>query len=137
MVLLVEDSTADALLTKMALGKTETAPRVEWVKHGGEALERLEALLSEQAALPALILLDLQMPVMDGETFLHRLREHPDLSALPVVVLTTSEDPHEVKRVYGLCANAYLVKPVRAADYADVLGSLDEFWLRTAKLPIS
>lgn len=134
-ILLTEDSEPDAVLTQRALRKVESTPRVHREVHGQAALAHLERCLADGSSLPVLVLLDLHMPVMTGDEFLEKLRAHPDLCHLPVVVLTTSNNPAEVRRTYQRGANAYLVKPVRAARLTEMMSRLDRFWLDAVELP--
>ena len=135
-ILLVEDSEPDAVLTRLALARLANPPQTRRAEHGREALDLLARCLDEGATLPSVILLDLHMPVLDGPGFLTALRANPDLSHLAVVVLTTTSDPAEVRNAHKLGANAFLVKPVYPEKYAEMMVTLDEFWLQQASLPI-
>jgi chemotaxis family two-component system response regulator Rcp1 len=87
------------------------------------------------APCPDLILLDLNMPKMDGREVLARVKAHPRLKSIPVVVLTTSEAEADIVSSYELMASCYLTKPGELADFENLVKSLNDFWLTSAKLP--
>jgi DNA-binding NarL/FixJ family response regulator len=124
-LLLVEDDEVDVLSLERALARLPAAFPIEVARHGEAALQWLR---SENHPLPFLILLDINMPRMNGHEFLAELRRDPALRTLPVAVLTTS--PHEADRdrLYQLGIMAYLVKPTRSEEYVEMLRSLAEFW---------
>lgn len=124
-LLLVEDDEVDVLSLERALARLPAAFPIEVARHGEAALQWLR---SEGHPLPFLILLDINMPRMNGHEFLAELRRDPMLRTLPVAVLTTS--PHEADRdrLYQLGIMAYLVKPTRSEEYVEMLRSLAEFW---------
>lgn len=124
-LLLVEDDEVDVLSLERALARLPAAFPIEVARHGEAALEWLR---SENHPLPFLILLDINMPRMNGHEFLSEMRRDPALRTLPVAVLTTS--PHEADRdrLYQLGIMAYLVKPTRSEEYVEMLRSLAEFW---------
>jgi DNA-binding NarL/FixJ family response regulator len=124
-LLLVEDDEVDVLSLERALARLPAAFPIEVARHGEAALQWLR---SEGHSLPFLILLDINMPRMNGHEFLAELRRDPQLRTLPVAVLTTS--PHEADRdrLYQLGIMAYLVKPTRSEEYVEMLRSLAEFW---------
>lgn len=124
-LLLVEDDEVDVLSLERALARLPAAFPIEVARHGEAALQWLR---SESHSLPFLILLDINMPRMNGHEFLAELRRDPVLRTLPVAVLTTS--PHEAdrERLYQLGIMAYLIKPTRSEEYVEMLRSLAEFW---------
>ena len=124
-LLLVEDDEVDVLSLERALARLPASFPIEVARHGEAALQWLR---SEGHPLPFLILLDINMPRMNGHEFLAELRRDPMLRTLPVAVLTTS--PHEADRdrLYQLGIMAYLVKPTRSEEYVEMLRSLAEFW---------
>lgn len=135
-ILLVEDCDADAHLTERALLKGKIENKLHRVKDGVEAM----AYLNQQAPFataprPDLILLDLNMPRMDGKAVLKQIGDDPSLRLIPVVVLTTSDHDTDVLESYGLNTNAYIVKPVDAEQFFAVIQKTHEFWLRVVKLP--
>ena len=130
-ILLVEDSPADAELTQEALLEYAVANSIDWVKDGAEALDFLfcrgiyEGRVFEA---PAVILLDLKLPKIDGLEVLRTIRATPHLQALPVVVLTSSREEKDLLCGYSHGANAYVVKPVDGAGFIKAVGSLGVFW---------
>jgi two-component system, chemotaxis family, response regulator Rcp1 len=135
-VLLVDDNPADTDLTREILASWRPDCRLNAVSDGLEAsslLHRQEP--GSQSSLPALIILDLNLPGKDGRAVLHELKSDPNLSKIPVVVFTTSQANSDVLRSYELGANCYLRKPGNLADYRAVVQSMADFWLGYATLP--
>ncbi len=135
-ILLVEDSDADAMLTKRALVKGKIDNSMHRVCDGVEAMAYLrgEGQYTGQA-LPDLILLDLNMPRMDGKQVLKEIGRDESLKRIPVVVLTTSDHDTDILDSYGLNTNAYIVKPVDTQQFFAVIQKTHDFWLRVVKLP--
>ena len=130
-VLLVEDSANDAELTLEAFAETGLANEVVWVRDGREALDYLHqegAFANRPAGLPAVVLLDLKMPRVDGLQVLEQVKQHPRLKSVPVVMLTSSREEADLARSYGLGVNAYVVKPVGFAQFVQALKELGLFW---------
>ncbi|MFJ6700620.1 response regulator [Streptomyces sp. NPDC091272] len=127
-VLLVEDDMADAMLIEEALSERGTRNLVQ-VTDGVAALEHLRAA---DTARPDLIVLDLNMPRMNGRELLKVLKTDEDLQAIPVVVLTTSTAPDDVTGAYSSHANAYVTKPVNLQEFEQAVQSIDAFYLDTA-----
>lgn len=135
-ILLVEDSETDAELTCMALKQGKLQNKVNHVRDGVEAMEYLHAQGQyANATRPDLILLDLNMPKVDGREVLKRIREDDNLKVIPVVVLTTSSHDKDILESYGLAANNYIVKPVDLNSFFRVVKEINNFWLRVVKLP--
>lgn len=124
-LLLIEDDEVDVLSVQRGLARLPARFRVEVAHHGEEALRWLR---SGDHAAPFLILLDINMPRMNGHEFLAELRRDPALRTLPVVVLTTSPHDADRDRLYQLGITAYLVKPTTSEEYVEMLRSLAEFW---------
>ena len=135
-ILLVEDNPADVRLTEEVLKDGRILNRVNVVNDGIEAMEFLRRQ-GRYADMPRqdLVLLDLNLPRMDGRDVLAAMRDDPELSGIPVVVLTTSSDEHDVLRAYDLHANCYITKPVKLDDFVTVLRSIEDFWLTVVRLP--
>ncbi len=130
-VLLVEDSPNDAELTLEAFAETGLANEVVWVRDGREALDYLHqegAFANRPAGLPAVVLLDLKMPRVDGLQVLEHVKNHPRLKSVPVVMLTSSREEADLARSYGLGVNAYVVKPVGFPQFVQALKELGLFW---------
>jgi CheY-like chemotaxis protein len=135
-VLLVEDDPGDVLMTREAFEDNKVANRLSVVSDGVSALEflRKEGEYAD-APTPDLILLDLNLPRMDGREVLQALKGDDELRRIPVVVLTTSEAEEDVLRSYALHANAYVTKPVDFDRFIDVVRQIDEFFVSVVRLP--
>ena len=103
---------------------------LEFAYHGREAMKMLTEPL---ATLPDIVLLDVNMPGMDGFELLAAIRKDPKLKLIPVVVLSSSANEADIQRAYALGANAYMPKPME--DFLDLVGDFDRFWLKRARLP--
>lgn len=135
-ILLVEDSPGDARLTLEAPAENGSRSRLHIVRDGVEACEFLHRRGKFADALrPDLILLDLNMPRMDGREFLKFVKGAGAFRHIPVVVLTTSTSPTDIWDAYGLHANCYLTKPVNLIDYVTLIRCVEEHWLDLAHLP--
>ena len=135
-ILLVEDSPTDALLAKEALKFSKVCNNLHTVMDGVDAMAFLRKE-GEYANVPRpdIILLDLNMPRMDGREVLKEIKADDDLKFIPVVVLTTSMDEIDVLKAYGLHANCYIVKPVDFEKFADIVRTIEVFWLVVVTLP--
>jgi len=135
-VLLAEDNPGDVRLTRDALNGTRMRINLNVAANGEEALAYLRRQGKyAEAPRTQLLLLDLNMPKKDGREVLAEMRKDPDLDCIPVVVLTTSEAEDDIVRSYKLHANAYISKPTYVDQYTMVVKSIEEFWMRVAKLP--
>lgn len=135
-VLLVEDSDADVLMTREALEHDKMLINLNVVGDGVEALEFLRREGPYAAApRPSLILLDLNLPRMDGREVLAEIKGDADLRSIPVVILTTSSAEEDILRAYGLNANCYVTKPVDFESVAKVVRSIGGFWFTVVTLP--
>lgn len=135
-VLLVEDDPGDVLMTREAFEDNKVANNLYVVNDGVMAMEflRKEGQYVD-APTPDLVLLDLNLPRMDGREVLAALKEDPELRRIPVVVLTTSEAEEDVLRSYSLHANAYVTKPVDFSRFIEVVRQIDEFFVTVVRLP--
>ena len=135
-ILLVEDNPGDARLTLEAFKEGKVINNLSVVNDGVEAL----AFLRRQgqyanAVTPDLILLDLNLPKMDGRQVLAAIKADPKLMNIPVVVLTTSASQDDIARAYSSHANCYITKPVDLDQFLRVVQSIESFWLSLVKLP--
>ena len=135
-VLLVEDSPGDVRLTKEAFRDANVGIRLHVAADGVEAM----AFLKKEGAhafapRPDLILLDLNLPRMDGREVLARVKADESLRTIPTVILTTSESEADIVKSYQLQANCYLSKPVQLDAFESLVKSINDFWLTKAKLP--
>jgi len=129
-VLLVEDEPADVHLTKMAFNESKILVDVHDVGDGVEALAFLKQEGEYQAApKPDLILLDLNMPRMDGKVFLKHFQELDDINRIPVVILTTSEAETDIVASYDLGASGFIVKPIDIEQFIGAIQTLEDYWL--------
>ena len=135
-VLLVEDNPGDVRLTKEALSEANRDIRLHVACDGEEAMAFLlrEGVHAKEPR-PDLILLDLNLPRMDGREVLGQIKTHDSLKRIPTIVLTTSEAEADITKSYQLQANCYLTKPVQLAAFENLVTSINDFWLTRAKLP--
>jgi len=131
-LLLVDDDDADALMVREALAESERDYSLHTVPDGVRAVEYLRDPSRE---LPDLIILDLNMPRMDGREFLTFIKNDADFKAIPVVVLTTSSAPEDVRHSYVLRANAYVTKPTGSDDFFSAVRRIGDFFFDVARLP--
>jgi CheY-like chemotaxis protein len=135
-VLLVEDDPGDVLLIREAFEDHKLGNTLSVVGDGVEALEYLRRQGPHAAATrPDLVLLDLNLPRMNGVEVLREIKEDPELRAIPVVILTTSEADEDILRSYELHANAYITKPVDFDRFRHIVHQIDEFFVGVVKLP--
>lgn len=135
-VLLVEDDPGDVLMTREAFEHNKVRNRLSVVQDGVAALDFLRKQGEHaDAPTPDLVLLDLNLPRMDGREVLEAMKSDERLRAIPVVVLTTSEAEEDVVRSYSLHANAYVTKPVDFDRFIDVVRQIDEFFVEVVRLP--
>jgi two-component system, chemotaxis family, response regulator Rcp1 len=135
-ILLVEDNPGDVDLTTELFAASKITNRISVVADGVEAMAflRREGKYANAPA-PDLMLLDLNLPRMDGRAVLEQIKNDPQLRTLPVVILTSSEAESDIARSYNLHANCYCTKPVRLEEFAKVIASIEDFWLKIVRLP--
>jgi CheY-like chemotaxis protein len=135
-VLLVEDSPGDARLTQEAFREANVTIKLHVAPDGVEAMAFLRREGDHaDAPRPDLILLDLNLPRMDGREVLALIKGDDNLRSIPTVILTTSEAEADIVKSYDLQANCYLSKPVQLDSFVGLVKSISDFWLTTAKLP--
>ena len=135
-VLLVEDSPGDVRLTEEFFRGVNNKVHLTVVGDGVEAMAFLQRQgANVDAPRPALILLDLNLPKMDGRQVLARIKNDESLKTIPTVILTTSDAAADVANSYQLQANCYLTKPVQLDEFEALVKSISDFWLRKVKLP--
>ncbi len=136
-VLLIEDEPADANLVRLALKESKLYCHLYHVVDGLEALAflRNEGEKNNNAPRPDLILLDMNMPRMNGREFLTAIKNDSDLNAIPVVMLTTSDVERDVIASYKLGAAGYITKPVDIDQFIDAIRQLDNYWFALVRLP--
>jgi CheY-like chemotaxis protein len=137
-ILLVEDNEGDILLTKEALREVSSIKDISVVRDGKEAIHFLfKTGVHSNAPLPDLVLLDINLPKVDGKVVLKTIKQDPVLRTLPVIVLTTSASEKDIIDAYTHFANCYITKPVDYSSFMKVIKSVESFWLQTAQLPNS
>jgi two-component system response regulator len=135
-VLLVEDDPGDVLMTREAFADNKVANTLHVVSDGTSAMDFLHKRGEHaEAPTPDLVLLDLNLPRMDGREVLAAVKGDPALRQIPVVVLTTSEAEEDVLRSYELHANAFVTKPVDFERFIEVIRQIDDFFVSVVRLP--
>jgi CheY-like chemotaxis protein len=131
-ILLIEDDLVDAMTVKRAMEDIGASENLIHLRNGEEALDYLQSDVND---LPFLILLDLNMPRMNGMQFLQALKQDTRLSRIPVIVLTTSADMHDVERSFQSSAVGYMVKPVDYQPFVETIRTIKAYW-RLSRLPV-
>lgn len=135
-ILLIEDNEADIRLTKEVFAESSLPTRITVARDGEQALA---ALRGQDRYLGVgrvdLVLLDLNLPRRDGREVLAEIRADPALADLPVIVLTTSRSEQDIARTYQLHANSYVCKPVDLPQFIEAVKTIEDFWLKLARLP--
>lgn len=135
-LLLVEDNPADVGLVEEAFRESPVPYQLHVAEDGLAASQFLRKQGRFTGAVtPDLILLDWNLPKKNGREVLEDIKSDTDLRAIPVIVLTTSDDERDVLRAYGLHANCYLTKPVDLDNFLDKIRSIEEFWMTLVRLP--
>lgn len=137
-ILLVEDSVRDAELILDALAPVQAAHAIVHVRDGAEALDylyRRGEFAGRASAQPALLLLDLKLPKVDGLEVLRQIKGDPALKMIPVVMLTSSRQEQDLVRSYELGVNAYVVKPMKFQDFVEAVKQLSVFWAVINEVP--
>lgn len=133
---IIEDNPGDVWLARQAIGETSFRADVDAVEDGQEALDDLRKVPWETGGGPPdVILLDLNLPRLDGREFLSRLRAREGWKAIPVIVWTTSRAEKDIRQAYELHANCYVTKPAGLDDFLSTIRSVLNFWFGIARLP--
>jgi CheY-like chemotaxis protein len=136
-ILLVEDNPGDVRLTQEALKEGKVRNHLSVVDDGAKAVDFLFRRPPYAGApRPDLILLDLNLPKMDGREVLRQIKADASLRAIPVVVLTTSQADEDVVKAYDLHVNCYITKPIDLSQFLNVVKAIEDFWLTIVKLPL-
>ncbi len=133
-ILLVEDNEGDILLTVEALEEGRIANVIEVARDGQEAIDKLEIDLKNNQ-LPDLILLDINLPKMNGHEVLERLKDTEGLKHIPVIILSTSSSEMDILKSYKNHANCFITKPVEIDEFVKAIESIEDFWFSIVKLP--
>jgi len=138
-ILLIEDTEADIKIAQRAFTKSSQPANLVVVQNGQEAMKylRREDPFCDQNRYPGpdLILLDINMPKMNGFEFLETIKKDSTLCSIPVIVLTTSKDEAEIKQCYSLGAASFISKPVTYEEFLDFVDAFNKYWSQFVKLP--
>lgn len=138
-VLVAEDHDYDKLILTEVFARAAIAADLRFVSDGEQMLDyiyhRNRFAAASSAPVPALVLLDLNMPRLDGRRVVRILRDDDTVRHLPIIALSTSESAKHIHEAYSIGFNAYLVKPANIPDYVEAIRSLWQFWMKTASLP--
>ncbi len=131
-ILLVEDNPGDVKLTQMALHSAKVTNNLHVANNGKEALD---FLFAGTEIRPDIVLLDLNLPLIDGREVLKKIKEDEQLKRIPVVILSSSKAEEDIIKSYDLHANCYITKPIDLDQFLNVIKSIEDFWLTIVKLP--
>lgn len=138
-ILMVDDDPEDVFLTKHAFRKGRVENDFRSVSNGKQLLEYLrnEGQFADRKAHPRpnIVLLDINMPIMNGFEALEEIRKDPDISDVPVVIMTTSREHVDISRGYSIGASSYIAKPVTPAAMTEVVEVISNYWFKIAELP--
>jgi two-component system response regulator len=134
-ILLVEDNPNDVEITIRALRKGQVRNELTVARDGQEALDILFGVKNGSIPKPGLILLDLNLPKVNGHEVLEKIKADPKLRRIPVIVLTASTREEDIVRSYDLGVNTFISKPVEFADFIKVVTTIQDYWLIIATLP--
>jgi CheY-like chemotaxis protein len=136
-ILLVEDNPGDARLAREALNENNINHFFFHVEDGLQALDFLHNKgMYQSSPRPDLILLDLNLPKINGHQVLSEIKSDESLRKIPVVILSISQSEKDIERSYELNANCYVTKPLDINEFIEVFGRIQNFWLKTVKLPV-
>lgn len=135
-LLLVEDNEGDIVLTTEALNEGKIKNTLSVVRDGQEAIQYLERQTGyENAKEPDLILLDINLPKVNGHEVLKHIKTNEELKHIPVIMLTTSSDETDVIKSYANHSNCYITKPVDINNFLEVISTIEDFWISIVQLP--
>lgn len=137
-ILLVEDNEGDILLTTEAFEESKINSKISIARNGQEALDFLYNTGSfVNSERPDLILLDINMPILNGHEVLEKIKNDDELKKIPVIMLTTSSNQQDIDKAYKNHANSYITKPIEIQDFLDAILKIEEFWLQLSTLSSS
>ena len=135
-ILLVEDNEGDIVLTREALSDAKIRNKITVARDGEEAIRLLDqSVENPEELMPDLVLLDINLPKIDGKEVLHHIKTSPSLKKIPVVMLTTSSSEADIAESYSNYANCFISKPVDLNKFFDVVRMIEDFWITVVKLP--
>ncbi|GAB2638335.1 response regulator [Emticicia sediminis] len=133
-ILICDDDEDDLYLVKSVFNDTKFSNQIVYLKNGVELLDYLQNQTNETAV--GLVLLDLNMPKMDGREALKMIKSNPEFRRIPVIILTTSNSPQDIHQCYELGANCFITKPSSYEGLNDAIKTLSKFWFELSHLPI-
>lgn len=134
-ILLVEDNEGDIVLTKDAFEEGKLKTQISVVKNGQDALDFLfQRGNFEKAEKPDLILLDINIPIINGLEVLHEIKTDERLKVIPIIILTTSSNEKDITKAYQNHTNSYIIKPIKFEDFLKAVLKIEEFWLQLSTL---
>ncbi len=134
-ILMIDDSEQDIMLISEALNNSGIVKSLKALHNGEEALKYLRKESPfESSTLPDLILMDINMPVMDGHETLEHIKTNEQLKHIPVIMLTTSSAEKDIKKAYQHYSNSYIVKPYAFSDLGSIVETIRDYWLNTVRL---
>ncbi|MDR3679643.1 MAG: response regulator [Flavipsychrobacter sp.] len=139
-ILIAEDDADDRFLLQAAFEENGFKDKLQFVENGVEVMDYLNNLLGEKdenTQLPRFILLDLNMPKKDGREVLKELKQHSELKKIPVVIFSTTNNEHEMRRCYELGANSYITKPHNFESLIKTVAALRSYWMHASDIPAS
>ena len=137
-ILIIEDNPGDVRLIKEALKESSINATLSIIHDGMEAARFLDGVKEEPSqSLPHLILLDLNLPRKSGFEILKHIKGDDTLKKIPVIVLSSSQNPDDIAKAYDLHANCYLTKPVDFEPFINIVKAVEYYWLHLAKLPFA
>ena len=137
-ILLVEDNEGDILLTTEAFEESKINPKISIARNGQEALDFLYNTGSfVNSERPDLILLDINMPILNGHEVLEKIKNDDELKKIPVIMLTTSSNQQDIDKAYKNHANSYITKPIEIQDFLNAIIKIEGFWLQLSTLSSS
>mgnify|MGYP000156229238 CR=1 FL=1 len=137
-IILVDDNPDDAEATQRSMSKNDFGYPVKWLASGEELISLLTSIADKDEGavrLPLFVLLDLNMPGLDGKNALRKLRLTKKLNLVPIIIFTTSNDPRDVNECYNLGANSFIQKPLSYTKLHNTVKALKEYWFDVAILP--
>ena len=135
-IMLVEDNEGDIVLTMEALDDARIINKITVKRDGAEALDFLyKQSVEDPNSLPDVILLDINLPKIDGKEVLNQIKTSNILKKIPVVMLTTSSSEHDIMESYNNHANCYITKPVDLNKFFEIIKAIENFWITIVKLP--
>ena len=132
-ILLAEDDPTDADFFQRALNRLDTPPDLVWCRTGSQAFTDLVECTTKQQ-LPRVAVVDIKMPGMSGLELLEKIKSNDEIKHLPVIIMSSSDEPSDIARAYDNGANGYLVKPNKFRDLRELVTSIDYFWIKTNRL---